>query len=186
MAQRSSLGNNDVPPVVPGRSRSPSYIRSISASQLPTIMSSQNNNNNNNKPPPVPRNSLIRSKSAQLYQQQQVTQQQFIQMNVSNEFSLIIHSRLVKSWRRYLIPQFKWKTTTTTHSTILLEQLETITTTTTWKMYLNQFRLNPFCCPKVFRSSRPMASDAKFPSRPSSPPALKNPANITTLYTIGF
>ncbi|XP_046633551.1 uncharacterized protein LOC124312974 isoform X1 [Daphnia pulicaria] len=74
-AQRSSLGNNDVPPVVPGRSRSPSYIRSISASQLPTTtMSSTNNNNNNNKPPPVPRNSLIRSKSAQLYQQQQASQ----------------------------------------------------------------------------------------------------------------
>ncbi|KAI9561357.1 hypothetical protein GHT06_012314 [Daphnia sinensis] len=70
MAQRFSLGNDDMPPVVPGRSRSPSYVRSISASQVPTMSSSQNNN----KPPIVPRNSLIRSKSAQLYQQQQGNQ----------------------------------------------------------------------------------------------------------------
>nr|CAH0107537.1 unnamed protein product [Daphnia galeata] len=68
-AAQKSTSLVDVPPVVPGRSRSPSYIRSVSASQVST-MSSQNNNNNN-KPPPVPRNSLIRSKSAQLYQQQQ-------------------------------------------------------------------------------------------------------------------
>lgn len=69
MAQRFSLGNDDMPPVVPGRSRSPSYVRSVSASQVPTMSSSSSQNNN--KPPPVPRNSLIRSKSAQLYQQQQ-------------------------------------------------------------------------------------------------------------------
>lgn len=72
MAQRFSLGNDDMPPVVPGRSRSPSYVRSVSASQVATMSSSSSQNNN--KPPPVPRNSLIRSKSDQLYQQQQQVQ----------------------------------------------------------------------------------------------------------------
>ena len=84
-AAQKSTSLVDVPPVVPGRSRSPSYIRSVSASQVST-MSSQNNNNNN-KPPPVPRNSLIRSKSAQLYQQQQ--QQVIILQFVINSFRIV-------------------------------------------------------------------------------------------------
>lgn len=61
------MNSSETPPV-PTRML---YKRSMS--DMPSTTTTNNNNNNKiNKPPlPVPRNSLIRSQSAQLYRQQQ-------------------------------------------------------------------------------------------------------------------